>query len=49
MGHGRQGLLNSAGLAPLQAGAVRGSDLRLAQSVPGDEDCAVGKTGDLEF
>lgn len=49
MDRGRQGLLSSAGLAPLQPGAVRGSDLRLAQSVPGDEDYAVGKTGDLEF
>lgn len=49
MDRGRQGLLSSAGLAPLQAGAVRGSGLRLAQSVPGDEDYAVGKTGDLEF
>ena len=49
MDRGRQGLLSSAGLAPLQAGAVRGSGLRLAQSVPGDEDYAVGETGDLEF
>ena len=49
MDHGRQGLLSSTGLAPLQAGAVRGSDLRRAQSVPGDEGCAVGRTGDLEF